>query len=225
LLRLVNVVQEYGEGGSVFVALKGVSLEVGEGEFVGIVGSSGSGKTTLLNIIACLHRPRSGEVWLDSQRVDTANEAELATIRNEKIGFIFQSFCLLPRLSAVANVEVPLTYRGVPRRERWRRATEALEMVGMADKLANKPTELSGGQQQRVAIARALVGRPRLLLADEPTGNLDSETGSFVLDLIADLHEQGNTVVLVSHEKSIADRCETIFEVSDGEVAPRDGDR
>jgi putative ABC transport system ATP-binding protein len=199
-------------------ALRGVSLDIRKGEFISIVGPSGSGKTTLMDILGCLSRPTSGEYHFDNRNITGVSDDALAEIRNRKIGFVFQTFNLLPRLTALQNVELPLVYGGVPMRERSRRAKEVLEAVGLADRMHHKPNALSGGQVQRVAIARALVNRPSLILADEPTGNLDSASEAEVVALFKDLHHKGNTLVIVTHEGSIADQAERVISIRDGRV-------
>ena len=199
-------------------ALRAVDLSVAENEYLAIMGQSGSGKSTLMNIIGCLDRPTAGEYWLNQQRVSTMNDRELARARNQAIGFVFQTFNLLPRMTALANVEVPLIYAGLKRKERWERAKTALETVGLGDRMRHRPSEMSGGQRQRVAIARALVTNPSILLADEPTGNLDSSTGEEIMKLFDSLHEQGNTLIVVTHEKHIAAHAQRVVRLSDGDV-------
>jgi putative ABC transport system ATP-binding protein len=205
-------------GGGHIDALQCVDLDVYENEYLAIMGQSGSGKSTLMNIIGCLDRPTDGEYWLNNARVSTMNEQQLARIRNREIGFVFQTFNLLPRMSALANVEVPLVYSGKKRKERHELATAALDTVGLADRMTHRPSEMSGGQRQRVAIARALVTNPSILLADEPTGNLDSSTGEEIMSLFDQLRSQGNTLIVVTHEKHIADRANRIVRLSDGNV-------
>jgi len=197
-------------------ALCGVSLLVEPGEFVAIMGASGSGKTTLMNIIGCLDVPTSGRYWLDGVDVRSLDETHLARIRNRKIGFVFQSFNLIPKTTALSNVELPLTYAGLNAKERRRRAVAALEQVGLADRQNHLPSEMSGGQQQRVAVARSIVTNPALILADEPTGNLDSRSSEDVMGIFADLNAAGRTVVLVTHEADIADYARRIVRVRDG---------
>jgi putative ABC transport system ATP-binding protein len=199
-------------------ALRCVDLGVEENEYLAIMGQSGSGKSTLMNIIGCLERPTAGEYWLNGQRVSKMNDRELARARNQAIGFVFQTFNLLPRMTALANVEVPLIYSGLKRKQRWERAKSALETVGLGDRMLHRPSEMSGGQRQRVAIARALVTNPSILLADEPTGNLDSSTGNEIMKLFDSLHEQGNTLIVVTHEKHIAEHAQRVVRLSDGDV-------
>ncbi len=199
-------------------ALRGVSLTIAAGEFVSIMGPSGSGKTTLMDILGCLARPTAGLYRLEGRDVSTLSDTDLARVRNRRIGFVFQTFNLLPRASARENVELPLVYAGVPRGERRRRAEAALEAVGLADRLAHQPNELSGGQRQRVAIARALVAEPALVFADEPTGNLDSRSGAEIMELFAGLNDRGVTLVLVTHDQAIAQRARRIVSLRDGLV-------
>lgn len=218
IIRLERLQRRYVMGGSYIDALQCVDLDVHHNEYLAIMGQSGSGKSTLMNIIGCLDRPTDGEYWLNNERVSTMGERQLARIRNRDVGFIFQTFNLLPRMSALANVEVPLVYSGKKRKERHELATAALETVGLADRMAHRPSEMSGGQRQRVAIARALVTNPSILLADEPTGNLDSTTGEEIMSLFDQLRSQGNTLIVVTHEKHIADRANRIVRLSDGNV-------
>ena len=205
-------------GGEHIDALRKVDLDVHSNEYLAIMGQSGSGKSTLMNILGCLDRPTAGEYWLNSERVSKMNDRQLASIRNREIGFVFQTFNLLPRMSALSNVEVPLIYSGQSKRERIERATSALETVGLTDRMSHRPSELSGGQRQRVAIARALVTRPSIMLADEPTGNLDSTTGIEIMALFDQLHSDGNTLIVVTHEQHIADRASRVVRLSDGDV-------
>jgi putative ABC transport system ATP-binding protein len=199
-------------------ALRSVDLAVAENEYLAIMGQSGSGKSTLMNIIGCLERPTAGEYWLNQQRVSKMNDRQLARARNQAIGFVFQTFNLLPRMTALANVEVPLIYSGLKRKDRSERARTALETVGLGDRMLHRPSEMSGGQRQRVAVARALVTNPSILLADEPTGNLDSSTGNEIMKLFDSLHEQGNTLIVVTHEKHIADHARRVVRLSDGDI-------
>lgn len=199
-------------------ALAGVDFRMEQGEFTCMMGASGSGKSTLLNIIGCLDRPTSGLYDLLGRRVDCMDDSELAEIRNRFIGFVFQTFNLLSRASAVENVELPLVYARVPGRERRKRAMEVLERVGLADRAGHRPNQMSGGERQRVAIARALVTRPALLLADEPTGNLDSRTGGMILDLFRELHDEGNTILLVTHDPGVAASARRVVRIRDGRI-------
>ena len=205
-------------GDTVIQALQGVDVTICRGEYVAIMGPSGSGKSTLMNIIGCLDRPDSGEYWLNGTAVAELGDSELAVLRNREIGFVFQTFNLLSRADALHNVELPLIYSGVRRRERLERAQQALEQVGLRDRMKHRPSELSGGQRQRVAVARALVTRPSLLLADEPTGNLDSVTTGEILGLFEQLHAEGNTIVLVTHEAEVAGRAERTIRMLDGRM-------
>ena len=205
-------------GNSHIDALRRVDLDVHVGEYLAIMGQSGSGKSTLMNIIGCLDRPTAGEYWLNGERVSAMNDRQLARIRNREIGFVFQTFNLLPRMTALANVEVPLVYSGRKKRERAELARAALETVGLADRMTHRPSEMSGGQRQRVAIARALVTRPSIMLADEPTGNLDSATGMEIMDLFDRLHADGHTLVVVTHEQHIADHANRVVRLSDGDI-------
>jgi len=218
VVRLCSVEKTYRMGEVEVRALRGVSLELARGEMVAIMGASGSGKSTTLNVIGTLDRPTSGRYFLDGDPVEELDEVELAELRNRKLGFVFQSFHLLPRLTALANVELPMVYAGVPRRERRDRARAALARVGLEERADHLPNQMSGGQQQRVAIARAVVNEPVLLLADEPTGALDSATTCQVMDLFCRLHEQGITVVLVTHDATIAGYAARVVTFADGGV-------
>ena len=218
LITFQDVCKYYPMGDSTVTAADHISFEIETGEFTAIVGSSGSGKSTCMNIIGCLDVPSEGTYLLNGQDVGRMNKNRLAEIRNELLGFIFQQYNLLPRLNLLENVEVPLMYAGVPRGERRERALAALEQVGLGDKWRHRPMELSGGQQQRVSIARALVGRPSVILADEPTGALDSRTGREVLAMLQDLHRAGHTVVLITHDNSIAVQAQRIIRLEDGRV-------
>lgn len=205
-------------GGEHIDALRKVDLDVHANEYLAIMGQSGSGKSTLMNILGCLDRPTAGEYWLNSERVSKMNDRQLASIRNREIGFVFQTFNLLPRMTALANVEVPLVYSGQTKKERIENATTALETVGLADRMSHRPSEMSGGQRQRVAIARALVTKPSIVLADEPTGNLDSTTGEEIMSLFDQLNRDGNTLIVVTHEQHIADHADRVVRLSDGDV-------
>ena len=218
LIRAEQLVRSYRMGRETVEALRSVDLLIQRGEYVAITGPSGSGKSTLMNILGCLDTPSGGRYWLNGERVSDMRDSQLAHVRNREIGFVFQSFALLPRATALQNVELPLLYARVPRRDRGPRAVEALERVGLADRARHRPAELSGGQRQRVAIARALVTRPSLLLADEPTGNLDTATGEDILALFDDLHRTGNTVVVVTHEADVAARAQRTLRVLDGRI-------
>lgn len=218
IISAENLTKTYVAGEATLHALNDLSLQVSAGEYVAIMGASGSGKSTLMNILGALDRPTRGDYWLDGEQVSSMSDRHLSSLRNRKVGFIFQSFNLLPRLSALENVQVPLVYAKVPAAERALRATAALTDVGLADRLHHRPTQLSGGQQQRVAIARALVTRPRLLLADEPTGALDSETTGQILALLDDLHAAGITIVVVTHEAEVAVRANRVVVVRDGRI-------
>lgn len=217
-IQLQNVYRTYEMGDQVLNALDGVNIDISRNEYVAIVGASGSGKSTMMNIIGCLDRVSQGDYLLNGINVGDMTETELARARNREIGFIFQSFNLLSRASALKNVMQPLVYRRIPRPERKRIATEALTKVGLGERLDSRPNELSGGQRQRVAIARALVGTPAILLADEPTGNLDSKTSQEIMSLIDQLHEKGQTIIMVTHEPDIARHCERVIRLEDGKV-------
>jgi putative ABC transport system ATP-binding protein len=219
VIELAGVRKVYRTGSLEVEALRGISLTIGQGEYVAVMGPSGSGKSTLMHILGCLDVPTSGTYWLAGEDVGVMDEIELAEIRNRRVGFVFQQFNLLPSLTALRNVELPLAYGGVSRERRRRRASEALERVGLADRLAHRPGELSGGQQQRVAVARALVTDPALLLADEPTGNLDSTAAVDVLRLFDELHRQGRTVVLITHEAEVAQHAARVIRIRDGAIA------
>jgi putative ABC transport system ATP-binding protein len=218
LVALEAISRFYTTGDTVVRALDGVTLSIDGGEFVAIMGPSGSGKSTLMNVLGCLDRPTDGRYFLAGREVSRLSKAELADVRNRVLGFVFQSFNLLPRTSALENVELPLMYQGLRGRERRRRAVEALESVGLGDRIEHNPNQLSGGQQQRVAIARALVTKPRLVLADEPTGNLDSRTSLDVMAILQELGGQGITVVLVTHEPDVAQFATRVVVVKDGRV-------
>ena len=218
LIVLRNISKVYKAGDVDVPALINLTLNIEQGEFVAIIGQSGSGKTTLLDILGCLSHPTSGEYWLDGDNVNKLPDSQLTTIRNEKIGFIFQTFHLLPRKTALENVQLPLMYAGAPRAIQHDRAKELLTMVGLKDRLYHYSNQLSGGQQQRVAIARALANRPALLLADEPTGNLDSQSGNDILTVFEQLHQQGQTIIIITHDPLIAQRAERRITLSDGKI-------
>ncbi len=219
LIEIKNLKKIYDQGKeNEFHALDGVDLEVEKGDFLSIMGVSGSGKSTLMNIIGCLDKPTSGLYILDGEEIDKLEQRDLVKIRRNKIGFIFQNFNLLPRMQAVRNVELPLIYKGVKPRERRKRAKELLEEVGLGNKVRHKPNMLSGGEQQRVAVARALVNEPSVLLADEPTGNLDSKSGSQVMDLLKALNEKGVTIIVVTHDQNIADQTKKVIKINDGKI-------
>jgi putative ABC transport system ATP-binding protein len=214
-----NLHREYDMGGEIVHALRGLDLNIRRNEYVAIMGPSGSGKSTLMNMIGCLDTPTKGEYWLNGYRVSELADDALARIRNKEIGFVFQTFNLLPRATALQNVELPLVYAGLGRKERRAQAESALEKVGLKDRMAHRPNELSGGQRQRVAIARALVNNPSILLADEPTGNLDSTTGEEIMALFGALHSSGQTIVLVTHEADIAAHARRQVHIFDGRIA------
>jgi putative ABC transport system ATP-binding protein len=218
LIEMHELTRVYQLGPQEIYALSGVDLKIDPGEYVAIMGPSGSGKSTLMNIIGCLDTPTSGRYLLDGVPVETLNDDELAAIRNRKIGFVFQTFNLLARTTALQNVELPLIYAKIPRAQRRILAEEALTAVGLGDRMTHQPNELSGGQRQRVAIARALVNKPSLLLADEPTGNLDSQTGREILDLFRELHDRGNSIILVTHEDDVAKEAKRVVHIRDGKV-------
>lgn len=222
LIEVTNLTKVYGTGDIAVHALKGVSATVEEGDFLAIMGPSGSGKSTLMNILGCLDRPTSGTYVLDGEDVSRLRKNQLASVRNRKIGFVFQSYNLLPRLTAAKNVMLPLLYNGhqdLSDAEMHERAVAALEAVGLGDRIDHRPNELSGGQQQRVAIARALINNPSLILADEPTGNLDTQSSQEIMDLLHQLHDQGATIVMVTHEPGISDHAERVIHLLDGHIA------
>ena len=219
LIEMSGLTRVYQLGPQEIYALRGVDLTIDAGEYVAIMGPSGSGKSTLMNIIGCLDTPSGGRYVLDGIPVESMNEDQLAAVRNKKIGFVFQTFNLLARTTALQNVELPLVYAKIPRLERRRLAEEALEAVGLQDRMTHQPNELSGGQRQRVAIARALVNKPSLLLADEPTGNLDSQTGREILDLFRELHQRGNSIIMVTHEDDVAREAKRVIHIRDGKIA------
>jgi len=217
-IRTEDLWKTYEMGAEHLHALRGVSIEIHRGEYVAIMGPSGSGKSTLMNLIGCLDTPSKGRYWLAGRLVSELNDDKLAYIRNKEIGFVFQTFNLLPRATALHNVELPMIYNGTPAEERLERAKKSLAQVDLADRMMHKPNELSGGQRQRVAIARALVNTPSILLADEPTGNLDSQTGEEIMALFARLHQHGNTIILVTHETDIALHAHRVIRLRDGKV-------
>jgi len=219
VIRTENLVKTYEMGAEQVHALQGVDVEIRKGEYVAIMGPSGSGKSTLMNLIGCLDSPTSGRYWLAGRLVSELDDDELAYIRNKEIGFVFQTFNLLPRATALHNVELPLIYNGTPAEERVEKAKLALQRVDLTPRMHHKPNELSGGQRQRVAIARALVNDPSIVLADEPTGNLDSKTGEEIMGLFANLHRQGNTIILVTHEMDIAQHAHRVIFIRDGRIA------
>jgi len=219
MIRTENLTKTYQMGSTEVLALQGVSIEIRRNEYVAIMGPSGSGKSTLMNLIGCLYTPTSGRYWLNNKLVSELNDDELARIRNKEIGFVFQTFNLLPRATALHNVELPLVYSGVPAKERTARARKSLELVELGDRTSHKPTELSGGQRQRVALARALVNNPSIILADEPTGNLDSQTGVEIMKLFGKLHAEGNTIIIVTHDRDVAAYARRVISIRDGRVA------
>jgi len=219
VIQMRDLARSYVMGAETVNALRGVTLEIRRNEYVAIMGPSGSGKSTLMNLVGCLDTPSAGEYWLNGQEVSRMPDDALARVRNREIGFVFQTFNLLPRASALQNVELPLVYGGVPSRERRERAKTALSRVGLGDRMQHRPNELSGGQRQRVAIARALVNQPAILLADEPTGNLDSTTSEEIMRVFEGLHTQGQTIIMVTHESDIAAHAARIITLRDGRVA------
>jgi putative ABC transport system ATP-binding protein len=218
MIQMKAIRKIYSTGKVDVEALKRIDLEVDKNEFISIMGPSGSGKSTLMNIIGCLDTPTSGEYYLDGEKVQTLNPNQLAEIRNQKIGFVFQNFNLLPYATALENVEVPLIFKGVSSKKRRKRAEELLDQVGLKERVDHKPTELSGGEMQRVAIARALANEPSIILADEPTGNLDSISGKEIVDLFEDLWKQGHTIVVITHDKEISDRTQRTIRLRDGMI-------
>lgn len=223
VVRLEKVVRQYIVGSVVVRALAGVDLVIHEGEFVAIMGPSGSGKSTLMHILGCLDRPTSGRYILDGVEVERLNDNQLAVIRNQKVGFVFQEFNLLPRETILANVELPMVYAGIPRRERVPRARQLLEEMGLGKRLAHRPPELSGGERQRVAIARALACAPAVILADEPTGNLDTNTGAEILRIFEELHRSGRTIVVVTHDPNVARHASRVIRLVDGQIVADEG--
>ena len=218
IISIKSISKIYHLGDNIVKALDKASLSIYENDFISIMGPSGSGKSTLMNIIGCLDVPTKGTYKFNNQLISKMNDSQLANIRNEKIGFVFQTFNLLPKLNAVQNVEVPLIYSSLNKKERLERSKEALNIVGLSDRMSHKPNELSGGQRQRVAIARALVNKPSIILADEPTGNLDSKSGEEILKFLDTLHKAGNTLIIVTHEKSVAKRAKRRIEIFDGKI-------
>jgi putative ABC transport system ATP-binding protein len=218
IVRLENVVKIYKMGKVEVPALRGITMEISRGDYVSIVGPSGSGKSTLMNMIGALDRPTSGKVFIDSKDISNLDENKLAEIRRKKIGFVFQQFNLISRLTAIENVAMPMWFSGVPRRERLKRAAELLRQVGLEGRMKHKPTELSGGEMQRVAIARALANDPEIILADEPTGNLDSKSGEDIMELLEKLNKEGRTILLVTHEESFAKRANRTIQIRDGRI-------
>ncbi len=218
MIELKNIDKIYKLGENVVYALNNVSLHIKEHEFVSIIGPSGSGKSTLMNILGCLDVPTNGSYLLDGKDISKKSDDELAEIRNNTIGFVFQGFNLLPKLNAIENVELPLIYQSVSAKERHERAKKALESVGLGGRIDHKPTELSGGQQQRVAIARALITNPPIILADEPTGNLDSKSGKEVMEIFKELHHRGNTIILITHDSEVAKQAERMIRIQDGQL-------
>lgn len=223
MISVKHLKKTYLLGGEEVHALDDVSLDIKPHEFVAVIGQSGSGKSTFMNMLGCLDRPDSGEISLDGTDILKCKEKELSVIRNQKIGFIFQQFHLLPKLTALENVELPLIYQGMPTKKRKEKAVKALKEVGLEKRMDHKPNQLSGGQQQRVAIARALVGEPSLILADEPTGNLDSRSGKEIMGLLHNLHEEGNTIVLITHDNSIAMEADRQVQIKDGKIIKDSG--
>ena len=218
VIRIENLTRLYTIGDETVRALNGINLSIQKNEYVALMGPSGSGKSTLMNIIGCLDTPTSGEYYLNGPNVAQLSDSELAAIRNKEIGFVFQTFNLLPRLTALQNVALPLVYAGIPEAERLKKAKEVLEQVGLGNRMTHKPNELSGGQRQRVAVARALVNHPSIILADEPTGNLDTKTSDEIMQLLDIIHQAGNTIVLVTHEEDIALRAKRVVRMRDGIV-------
>lgn len=220
MIRMKDIIREFDTGAVKVSALNGVTMKIEKGDFLAVLGPSGSGKSTLMNIIGLLDPPSSGEYYLDGENVSELDDEQLTKTRREKIGFIFQKFNLLPKLNALQNVELPLLFQGVDKKNATERAEYMLKLVGLGDRLTHKPNELSGGQQQRVSVARALVANPPVILADEPTGALDSKTSKEIIDLLKKLNDMGNTVIIITHDNNIAARAEKIIYISDGRVDP-----
>ncbi len=218
MIRIENMHKQYIMGETVVKALNGIDLHIRAHEFVAVVGPSGSGKSTLMNMLGCLDTPSSGNYWLEDSEVSELNEDKLAEIRNSKIGFVFQGFNLIPKLTALENVELPMIYLGSSSKERYEKSKKSLENVGLGDRLYHKPAELSGGQQQRVAIARALVTKPPIILADEPTGNLDSKSGDDIINIFKKLNDEGNTIILITHDNHIAMKAKRVVRIMDGKI-------
>ncbi|MBW6516210.1 MAG: ABC transporter ATP-binding protein [Candidatus Cloacimonetes bacterium] len=218
LIKTRSIIKDYPMGKIRVRALNGVDLQINKGEFVSIMGPSGSGKSTLMHIMGCLDTPTSGDYYLDGEKISNLSKARLAAIRNRKVGFVFQTFNLLPHLNIQKNVEIPLIYAGIKSKERIKRTISVLEEVGLGDRLKHRPSELSGGQRQRVAIARALVTKPAIILADEPTGNLDSTSGNDILSIISELHKTGNTIIVVTHDNNVASHANRIIKIIDGKI-------
>lgn len=218
-IKAENLCRSYNAGGTIIHALDRVSLDIQDGEYVTICGASGSGKSTLMNILGCLDIPTSGEYFLDGENVTQLSDSSLSRIRGSKIGFVFQSFNLIPTLTALENVELPLMYRGIPKKKRREAALEALEQVGLQNRASHRPCEMSGGQQQRTAIARAIASRPSIILADEPCGNLDSRSGRVICEILEALHLCGKTIVMITHDENAAKRAERLIRISDGRIA------
>jgi len=223
MIELKNIVKIYKMGQNTVTALDSVSLCISKGEFVSIIGPSGSGKSTLMNILGCLDAPTSGTYTLDGHDISLLNDNRLAEIRSAKIGFIFQGYNLLAKLNALENVELPAMYLGLSAGERHKRAKDALEMVGLGDRMRHKPTELSGGQQQRVAIARSLVNHPSVIMADEPTGNLDSKSGADIMRILNELNEAGNTIAMITHDQNLAEKAKRVIRIFDGKIVSDKG--
>ena len=225
MIEMKNVKKAYNTGKVTFEALRGIDLNIGDNEFIAIVGPSGSGKSTLMNLMGCLDTPTGGEYLLEGERVNTLSPNQLADIRNRKVGFVFQAFNLLPYSSAYENVELPLIFAGASGKSRKERVSKLLSRVGLADKMANKPTEMSGGEMQRVAIARALANDPKLILADEPTGNLDTKSGAEIIKIFEELWRSGHTIVVITHDTNIADKAQRIIKLKDGLIDNGNGSR